>query len=83
MPTLKRVARMTSQKSAARKGTVATVSALLIAVISSACCWLPLLLLAFGLSGGVVAASFESWRPVMTSGKAGGLQKCEPLKAVK
>jgi len=56
---------MSSRISTTRKGTLATVSALLVAIVSSACCWLPLLLLAFGLSGGVVAASFESWRPVM------------------
>ncbi len=56
---------MSSRISTAHKGTLATVSALLVAIVSSACCWLPLLLLAFGLSGGVVAASFESWRPVM------------------
>jgi len=56
---------MNSQKTTDRKGTLAAVGAVLVAIISSACCWLPLLLLAFGLSGGVVAARFESWRPVM------------------
>lgn len=33
------------------------------AALSSACCWLPLLLLAFGLSAGGVAGFFESVRP--------------------
>ena len=32
-------------------------------ILSSACCWLPLLLLAFGLSAGGVAGFFESARP--------------------
>lgn len=34
------------------------------AVLSSACCWLPLLLLAFGASAAGVSAFFERWRPV-------------------
>lgn len=33
------------------------------AILSSACCWLPLLLLAFGLSAGGVAGFFETVRP--------------------
>lgn len=33
------------------------------AILSSACCWLPLLLLAFGLSAGGVAGFFEAVRP--------------------
>lgn len=36
----------------------------LAAVLSSACCWLPLLLLAFGASAAGVSAFFERWRPV-------------------
>lgn len=34
------------------------------AVLSSACCWLPLLLLAFGASAAAVSAFFERWRPM-------------------
>lgn len=34
------------------------------AVLSSACCWLPLLLIAFGASAGGVSVFFERWRPV-------------------
>lgn len=34
----------------------------LAAVLSSACCWLPLLLLAFGASAAGVSAFFERWR---------------------
>lgn len=48
-----------------RKGTLAAVGAVAVAIVSSACCWLPLLLLGLGLSGGAVAARFEAWRPVM------------------
>jgi len=36
----------------------------LAAVLSSACCWLPLLLLAFGASAAGVSAFFERWRPL-------------------
>jgi copper chaperone CopZ len=35
------------------------------AVLSSACCWLPLLLLAFGASAAGVGAFFERWRPLL------------------
>lgn len=35
------------------------------AVLASACCWLPLLLLAFGASAVGVGAFFEQWRPFM------------------
>lgn len=34
------------------------------AVLSSACCWLPLLLIALGASAGGVSVFFERWRPV-------------------
>lgn len=34
------------------------------AVLSSACCWLPLLLLAFGASAAGISTFFERWRPV-------------------
>jgi copper chaperone CopZ len=33
------------------------------AILSSACCWLPLVLLAFGMSAGGVGGGFESMRP--------------------
>jgi copper chaperone CopZ len=33
------------------------------AVVASACCWLPLALLAFGVSGVAVSATFEKYRP--------------------
>ena len=34
-------------------------------ILSSACCWLPLLLLAFGASAAGVSAFFEQWRPLL------------------
>lgn len=39
-------------------------TAVVAAIASSACCWLPLSLLALGISGGAVAAAFQKWRPV-------------------
>lgn len=41
------------------------------AVLSSACCWLPLLLLAFGASAAGVSAFFERWRPALLVSAAG------------
>ena len=46
-------------------GIVAQFGALASAMVASACCWLPLLLIAVGVSGGALAATFEAWRPVL------------------
>lgn len=46
-------------------GTLAQFGALASAVVASACCWLPLLLLAVGVSGGALSATFEAWRTVL------------------
>lgn len=46
-------------------GTLAQFGALASAVVASACCWLPLLLIAMGISGGALSATFEAWRPVL------------------
>jgi len=35
------------------------------AIIASACCWLPLALIALGASAAGVGATFERWRPLM------------------
>jgi len=35
------------------------------ALLASACCWLPLLLIAFGASTAGVSGFFETWRPVL------------------
>lgn len=47
-----------------RAGNLAQAGALASAVVASACCWLPLLLIAGGVSGGALSATFEAWRPV-------------------
>jgi len=47
-----------------RAGMLAAGASVFAAVASSACCWLPLLLIAFGASAGGVAATFERFRPV-------------------
>ena len=46
-----------------RRGRWAALGAMGAAVLSSACCWLPLLLLAFGASAAGVAGFFEHYRP--------------------
>lgn len=46
-------------------GTLAQIGALASAVVASACCWLPLLLIAVGISSGALSATFEAWRPVL------------------
>lgn len=45
-----------------RAGAVAIGGSVATAVLSSACCWLPLLLLAFGASAAGASAFFERWR---------------------
>ncbi len=45
--------------------TLAKVGALLAATLSSACCWLPLLLIALGISSGTLAAQFAAFRPIL------------------
>jgi len=46
---------------------LATLAALLTAVIGSACCWLPLLLIAVGFSAAGVGSFFEQYRPYLLS----------------
>lgn len=46
-----------------RAGMLALGGAVLTAILSSACCWLPLLLLTFGASAAGMSAFFERWRP--------------------
>lgn len=47
-----------------RLGAFATAGSVVSAVASSACCWLPLVLIAFGASAVGVASFFEKYRPV-------------------
>ena len=53
---------MTTANSA-RGGLVAASGSVLAAVLASACCWLPLLLLSFGASAAGLSAAFEQMRP--------------------
>lgn len=46
-----------------RSGTFASLGAMTSAILSSACCWLPLLLLGFGVSAGSVAGFLDAYRP--------------------
>jgi copper chaperone CopZ len=56
---------MIQDQTTGRAGAIAQAGALISAVVASACCWLPLLLLALGVSGGTLAARFEASRPVL------------------
>jgi copper chaperone CopZ len=47
------------------KGILAVVGALLAALLASACCWLPLALVAMGASAVGISATFDRWRPLM------------------
>lgn len=51
-------------------GSWASAGAVVAAVLSSVCCWLPLLLLAFGVSAAGVGSAFEAYRPVFLGGAA-------------
>lgn len=44
---------------------LAQIGALLTAILASACCWVPLLLVGLGISAGSLSFVFEGWRPVM------------------
>lgn len=46
-----------------RAGVLAAAGAMASAVLSSACCWLPLVLVAFGVSAGGVAGFLDAYRP--------------------
>ena len=84
-----------SQKSKAtvrNAGVWATGGAVVSAILSSACCWLPLLLIAFGASAAGVAGFFEAYRPYLLAAAAlllaGGFylayfrkERCEPGQA--
>ncbi len=50
---------------------IATAGAFVAAVLSSACCWLPLLLVGVGVSAGGVAAAFEAYRTPLLIGTGG------------
>lgn len=48
-----------------KAGLLVTGGAVVSAVLSSACCWLPLLLIAFGASAAGIAGFFEAYRPYL------------------
>ncbi|RMF77913.1 MAG: hypothetical protein D6744_10750, partial [Planctomycetota bacterium] len=53
-----------ARTTANRAGMLAIGGSIAAALLSSACCWIPLLLLALGASAAGVAAVFAPWRPV-------------------
>jgi len=52
------------RQSGDRAGLMAIGASVATAMLSSACCWLPLLLLTFGAPAAGASAFFERWRPV-------------------
>lgn len=82
----------TEEKASRNVGLWATGGAVVSAVFSSACCWLPLLLIAFGASAAGVAGFFEAYRPYLLAATvvllASGFylvyfrkERCEPGQA--
>lgn len=53
-----------SQSSVSRGELIAKLGTVVSAIMASACCWLPLVLLAVGVSGAGIAATLETYRPV-------------------
>jgi copper chaperone CopZ len=51
----------------------AALGSIVSAIAASACCWLPLLALAFGLSAAGASAAFEAFRPIFLLAAAGFL----------
>lgn len=57
---------LASKPPAAHRGeAIAKVGTVLSAIMASACCWLPLLLVAVGVSGAGIAATLEGYRPLI------------------
>ncbi len=54
----------TAKSSTGRGEKVAKIGTVVSAIMASACCWLPLLLLAVGVSGAGIAATLETYRPL-------------------
>lgn len=54
----------TAKSSTGRGENIAKVGTVISAIMASACCWLPLLLLAVGVSGAGIAATLETYRPL-------------------
>jgi hypothetical protein len=54
---------MASVQSSEKKARLATLRAVVTSIVASACCWLPLLLIAFGFSAAGIGSIFEEYRP--------------------
>ncbi len=55
----------TPGKSSASRGEwISKIGTVISAILASACCWLPLVLLAVGVSGAGIAATLEAYRPL-------------------
>lgn len=58
-------AKSASSAPSTRRGElIAKVGTVISAIMASACCWLPLVLLALGVSGAGIAATLEAYRPL-------------------
>lgn len=53
-----------AQRPTNRGETIAKLGTLVSAIMASACCWLPLVLLAVGVSGAGIASTLEAYRPL-------------------
>lgn len=53
-----------SRSTTSRGEKIATAGTLISAVMASSCCWLPLVLLAVGVSGAGIASTLEAYRPL-------------------
>lgn len=73
---------MSAKNSNPRSGrgeTIAKFGTIVSAIVASSCCWLPLILLAIGVSGAGIAAKMEAYRPafmVVTFGFLGAAFYC-------
>ncbi|WP_417735466.1 mercuric transporter MerT family protein [Roseiconus lacunae] len=54
----------TVQSSIGRGEVIAKIGTIVTAIMASACCWLPLIMLAIGVSGAGIAATLEMYRPL-------------------
>lgn len=46
------------------KKLLASLSSIIAALLASSCCWLPFVLIGFGVSGGAIAAKISAFRPL-------------------
>lgn len=57
-----------SHSLSSRGETIAKVGTVVSAIVASSCCWLPLVLLAVGVSGAGIASTLEAYRPLFIVG---------------